>query len=107
MFIDETVVGTLGTAEITVKFSDTGEIITDVTTSETTPAEGETSTPVEQPNITEKKMVVNVGFIKISDYALSFIFLHDVDGGSASQELIELLLRSCTLGINGNSVKLE
>ena len=107
MFIDETAVGTLGTAEITVKFSDTGEIITETPAPETTPAEGETSTPVEQPNITEKKMVVNVGYIKISDYALSFIFLHDVEGGGASQELIELLLRSCTLGINGNSVKLE
>lgn len=107
MFIDETAVGTLGTAEITVKFSETGEIITETPAPETTPAEGETSTPVEQPNITEKKMVVNVGYIKISDYALSFIFLHDVEGGGASQELIELLLRSCTLGINGNSVKLE
>ncbi len=106
MFIDETAVGTLGTAQITVKFSDTGEIITETPVPET-PAEGETSTPVVQPNITEKKMVVNVGYIKISDYALSFIFLHDVEGGGASQELIELLLRSCTLGINGNSVKLE
>lgn len=97
MYIDETPVGTLGTAEITVRFSETGEIIT----ADTPVAEGET------PKITEKKMGVNVGYVKISDYALSFIFLHEIEGGGASQELIELLIRSCNLGINGNPIKLE
>lgn len=62
-----------------------------------------------QSNATEveKEMIVNVGFVQRSDYALSFIFVYDAEGGSNSQELIDLLLRSGTFGANGSSLKLE
>ena len=55
----------------------------------------------------EKEMIINVGFVQRSDYALSFIFVYDAEGGSNSQELIDLLLRSCTFGATGSSLKLE
>lgn len=65
--------------------------------------------PQTQTNATEveKEMIVNVGFVQRSDYALSFIFVYDAEGGSNSQELIDLLLRSGTFGANGSSLKLE
>ena len=65
--------------------------------------------PQTQTNATEveKEMIVNVGFVQRSDYALSFIFVYDAEGGSNSQELIDLLLRSGTFGANGSALKLE
>ena len=62
-----------------------------------------------QSNATEveKEMIVNVGFVQRGDYALSFIFVYDAEGGSNSQELVDLLLRSCTFGPTGSALKLE
>ena len=55
----------------------------------------------------EKDIIINVGFIQRADYALSFIFVYDATGGSNSQELIDLLLRSGTYGHSGSAIKLE
>ena len=62
-----------------------------------------------QTNTTEveKEMILNVGFVQRSDYALSFIFIHDAEGGSNSQELVDLLLRSGSFGTSGGNLKLE
>lgn len=60
-----------------------------------------------EPTTMEKDMVINVGFVQKSDYAISFLFVYDADGGSNSQELVDLLLKSGTFGINGSSLKLE
>ncbi len=62
-----------------------------------------------QKNTTEveKEMILNVGFVQRSDYALSFIFVHDAEGGSNSQELVDLLLRSGSFGTSGGNLKLE
>lgn len=54
-----------------------------------------------------KKMTINVGFVTIGKDTLSFIFLYDSEGGNNSQELIDLLLKSCTLGQGGKPIKLE
>lgn len=84
VFIEDRVVGMIGRAGITVKYLDT---------------DGTTEL--------EKDMILNVGFIERSDYALSFIFVYDAEGGSNSQELIDLLLRSGTFGASGSAIKLE
>lgn len=55
----------------------------------------------------EKDIIINVGFIQRGEYALSFIFVYDAEGGSNSQELIDLLLRSGTYGHSGSAIKLE
>ena len=55
----------------------------------------------------EKDIIINVGFIQRGEYALSFIFVYDAVGGSNSQELIDLLLRSGTYGHSGSAIKLE
>ena len=55
----------------------------------------------------EKQMIVNVGFAQKGDYAINFLFVYDADGGSNSQELVDLLLRSGTYGPQGSSLKLE
>lgn len=55
----------------------------------------------------EKQMIINVGFAQKGDYAINFLFVYDADGGSNSQELIDLLLRSGTYGPQGSSLKLE
>ena len=60
-----------------------------------------------EPTTMEKDMVINVGFVQKSDYALSFLFVYDADGGSNSQELVDLLLKSGTFGVSGSSLKLE
>lgn len=84
VFIEDRVVGMLGRAPITVKYTDT---------------DGSTEL--------EKEMIVNVGFVERADFALSFLFVYDAEGGSTSQELIDLLLRSGTFGANGSAIKLE
>lgn len=60
-----------------------------------------------EKTILEKDMVVNVGFVQRSDYAISFLFIYDSEGGSNSQELVDLLLKSGTFGVNGSALKLE
>lgn len=55
----------------------------------------------------EKDIIINVGFVQRGEYALSFIFVYDAVGGSNSQELIDLLLRSGTYGYSGSAIKLE
>lgn len=60
-----------------------------------------------EKTVLEKDMVVNVGFVQRSDYAISFLFVYDSEGGSNSQELIDLLLKSGTFGVNGSALKLE
>lgn len=60
-----------------------------------------------EKTVLEKDMIVNVGFVQRSDYAISFLFVYDSDGGSNSQELIDLLLKSGTFGVNGSALKLE
>ena len=55
----------------------------------------------------EKQMIINVGFAQKGDYAINFLFVYDAEGGSTSQELVDLLLRSGTYGPQGSSLKLE
>lgn len=55
----------------------------------------------------EKQMILNVGFAQKGDYAINFLFVYDSEGGSNSQELVDLLLRSGTYGPQGSSLKLE
>ena len=55
----------------------------------------------------EKQMIINVGFAQKGDYAINFLFVYDAEGGSNSQELVDLLLRSGTYGPQGSSLKLE
>lgn len=55
----------------------------------------------------EKDIIINVGFVQKGEYALSFIFVYDAEGGSNSQELIDLLLRSGSYGYAGSAIKLE
>ena len=55
----------------------------------------------------QKDMVINVGFVNKSDYALSFMFVYDAAGGSNSQELVDLLLKSGSFGYSGSAIKLE
>ncbi len=92
IFIDDRLVGMRGKAEVTVKYREDGTIITDET---------------DGGSYSEKNIVINVGFLQRSEYALSFIFVYDAEGGSNSQELIDLLLRSGSYGTSGGSIKLE
>lgn len=55
----------------------------------------------------EKQMILNVGFAQKGDFAINFLFVYDSEGGSNSQELVDLLLRSGTYGPQGSSLKLE
>ena len=57
--------------------------------------------------VAQKDMVINVGFVNKSDYALSFMFVYDAVGGSNSQELVDLLLKSGSFGYSGSALKLE
>ena len=54
----------------------------------------------------EKKMIVNVGFSVLGDYGVSFMFIYDADNASISQELVDLLIRSGSYGIDGELLKL-
>lgn len=96
IFIDDRVVGMRGRAQVTVKYTDDGSL----------PEPSEDGT-VSTENVHEKDIVINVGFLQRSDYALSFIFVYDAEGGSNSQELIDLLLRSGSYGATGSNIKLE
>lgn len=54
---------------------------------------------------TQKDMTLNVGFVQSGDYAILFMFLNENNELGVSQELIDLLLRSGSVG--DNSIKLE
>ena len=51
-------------------------------------------------------MIVNVGFSVLGDYGVSFMFIYDADNASISQELVDLLIRSGSYGIDGELLKL-
>ena len=55
----------------------------------------------------EKEMTINVGFVYMSDYALSFLFIHEADKDASSQELIDLMLKSGCYQNSDYSLKLE
>lgn len=113
IFLDERVVGKMGKAEITVKYED--KTINTTQGSENQGSENQSSenqsTQSSQsaqttPVMIEKKMIVNVGFCERGDYGLSFLFIYDAEGGSNSQELVDSLIRSCSLGPQGSLLKL-
>lgn len=54
----------------------------------------------------EKKMIINIGFLEKSSYGLSFLFIYDADGGSNSQELVDMLIRTGAYGSSGSLIKL-
>ncbi len=56
---------------------------------------------------TEKQMTITIGSLSKSEYALTFFFIHDTDGGSTSTELIDLLLTTVSYGPSGSRLKLE
>ena len=55
----------------------------------------------------EKEMTINVGFVYMGDYALSFLFVHEADKDASSQELIDLMLKSGCYQNADYSLKLE
>ena len=55
----------------------------------------------------EKAMTINVGFVYMGDYALSFLFVHEADKDASSQELIDLMLKSGCYQNADYSLKLE
>lgn len=86
IFIDAKVVGMMGKATVEMHY-----------------------TPEGATEPTTKDMVINVGFVQRSGYVISFIFVYDAEGGSNSQELLDLLLKSGSYGIpsQGQVLKLE
>ena len=108
-YIDDYQVGVIGKAQFTVYYTDNEDLnnqIKEGVGSVLDPnAEG-----IEKPegaDIQSKDMIINVGFVTKGEYALSIIFIYDADGGGNSQELVDLLLKSATLGPNGSALKLE
>lgn len=86
IFIDAKVVGLMGKATVDMHY-----------------------TPEESTEATTKEMVINVGFVQRSGYVISFLFVYDAEGGSNSQELLDLLLKSGSYGVpsQGQVLKLE
>ena len=77
-----------------------------------TKTEKKTTTIMQKKTRTEnqsatKEMVINVGFVYMSDYALSFLFVHEADNDASSQELVDLLLKSGCYNNADYALKLE
>ena len=74
--------------------------VTKTTTIMQTKTRDETST-------LQKDITINVGFVYMSDYALSFLFVHEADNDASSQELVDSLLKSGYYKTTDYMIKLE
>lgn len=109
IYIEDRISGMLGNAVVTVKYNAAkgqSELLTQKDVNEMLRA-AEEGIQNEEYDFEEKEMTLCIGFIQRSDYAIEFLFLYNNDDASTSQELIDLFLRSGSLGASGSGIKLE
>lgn len=90
LFFEETLAGAMGSAEVTVKDTQPGP-------------PNEDGTPGESV-VTEKQMVINVGFAQRGENTINFLFVHEKTN-TVGQELVDSLLRTGQMGTSKMKVE--